>query len=48
MKSIKQYFSNDDDFNWNFGIACSAAGDYTEGKDALLQVQNEKYTLLRE
>mmetsp|Transcript_3723 Transcript_3723/g.6642 ORF Transcript_3723/g.6642 Transcript_3723/m.6642 type:complete len:567 (-) Transcript_3723:83-1783(-) len=42
LKSIKPYFTNDDDFNWNYGIACSAAGDYKEGKEALLQVQGEK------
>lgn len=42
LKSIKQYFTNDDDFNWNYGIACAAAGDYKEAKDALLSVQNEK------
>ncbi|CAJ1395643.1 unnamed protein product [Effrenium voratum] len=43
LKSIKAYFSNDDDFNWNYGLACAAAGDYREAKDALLQIQNEKY-----
>jgi len=43
LKSIKPYFSNDDDFNWNYGIACSATGDYKEGKEAFLQIQNEKY-----
>jgi len=43
LKSIKPYFSNDDDFNWNHGIACAAAGDYKEGREALLQIQNESY-----
>merc|ERR1719229_535610 len=43
LKSIKPYFTNDDDFNWNYGIACAAAGDYKEAKEALLQIQNEKY-----
>ena len=38
LKSIKAYFSNDDDFNWNYGLACAAAGDYREAKDALLQM----------
>mmetsp|Transcript_1767 Transcript_1767/g.3940 ORF Transcript_1767/g.3940 Transcript_1767/m.3940 type:complete len:561 (-) Transcript_1767:411-2093(-) len=45
LKSVKPYFSNDDDFNWNYGIACAAASDFKEAKDALLQVQNEKYRL---
>merc|ERR1719446_838428 len=43
LKSIKQYMANDDDFNWNYGLACSAAGDFKEGKEALLLIQNEKY-----
>jgi intraflagellar transport protein 56 len=43
LKSVMPYFANDDDFNWNYGLACSAAGDYKEGKRALQQVQNEKY-----
>lgn len=43
LRSIKPYFTNDDDFNWNLGVACSAAGDFAEGKEALLQVQSEKY-----
>merc|ERR1711988_582466 len=43
LKSIKQYMANDDDFNWNYGLACSAAGDFKEGKEALLQVQSETY-----
>merc|ERR1719174_2608246 len=43
LKSIMPYFSNDDDFNWNYGLACAAAGDYKEGREALLMVQSEKY-----
>jgi len=43
LKSIQPYFSNDDDFNWNYGITCANTGDYKEAKDALLQVQNDKY-----
>mmetsp|Transcript_132527 Transcript_132527/g.230455 ORF Transcript_132527/g.230455 Transcript_132527/m.230455 type:complete len:567 (+) Transcript_132527:93-1793(+) len=43
LKSIKPYFTNDDDFNWNYGLACAAAADYKEGKEALMQIQGEKY-----
>merc|ERR1719174_2593843 len=43
LKSIKPYFANDDDFNWNYGLACASAGDYKEAKEALLMIQNEKY-----
>uniref|UniRef100_A0A0G4GS65 Intraflagellar transport protein 56 n=2 Tax=Chromera velia TaxID=505693 RepID=A0A0G4GS65_9ALVE len=43
LKSIKSYFQSDDDFNWNYGIACANAGDFREGRDTLLLVQNERY-----
>jgi len=43
LKSIKPYFSSDDDFNWDYGLACASASDYKEAKEALLQIQNEKY-----
>merc|ERR1712151_83354 len=43
LKSIRPYFQNDDDFNWNFGIACAASEDYKEAKEALVQIQNHKY-----
>merc|ERR1719261_370711 len=33
LKSIKPYFSNDDDFHWNYGIACASTGDYKEAKE---------------
>jgi intraflagellar transport protein 56 len=43
LKSIRPYFINDDDFNWNFGIACASVGDFKEAEDALLQIANPKY-----
>lgn len=43
LKSIRPYFINDEDFNWNYGLACASAGDFKEGEDALLQIQNPKY-----
>jgi len=43
LKSIRPYFIADDDFNWNFGIASAAAGDYKEAEEGFLQIQNEKY-----
>jgi intraflagellar transport protein 56 len=36
LKSIRHYFLNDDDFNWNYGIASASAGDYKEGEEGLL------------
>jgi intraflagellar transport protein 56 len=43
LKSIRPYFLNDDDFNWNFGIASAAAGEYKDAEEGLLQVQSEKH-----
>ena len=41
--SPQSYFPNDDDFNWNFGIAKAATGKYREAEEALSSIQNEKY-----
>lgn len=43
LKSIKNFFQNDDDFNWNYGIACASTGDYKEAEEAFNLIQNEKY-----
>ena len=36
LKSIRPYFLNDDDFNWNFGIACASAKEFKDAEEALL------------
>ncbi|KAG2439081.1 hypothetical protein HYH02_006606 [Chlamydomonas schloesseri] len=43
LSSIKTYFLNDDDFNWNLGIAKAATGKYKEAEETLLQIANDKY-----
>lgn len=43
LKSIKSYFQTDDDFNWNYGLACAQSGDFKEAEDTLLMVRNERY-----
>mmetsp|Transcript_21022 Transcript_21022/g.66603 ORF Transcript_21022/g.66603 Transcript_21022/m.66603 type:complete len:215 (+) Transcript_21022:274-918(+) len=43
LKSVKTYFYNDDDFNWNYGTAKAATGEYAEAEEALLLIQNERY-----
>ena len=43
LKSIKTYFYDDDDFNWNYGIAQAASGNFKEGEELLLLVQNERH-----
>lgn len=43
LKTIKEYMEDDDDFNWNYGIALGKLGQYQESEQILLQVQNERY-----
>ena len=43
LKSIRPYFINDDDFNWNYGIATASANEFKEAEEALLSIQNERY-----
>ncbi|GBG77774.1 hypothetical protein CBR_g24221 [Chara braunii] len=43
LKSVKTYFFNDVDFNWNYGIARAATGEYKEAEETLLLIHNERY-----
>jgi len=43
LKSIRNFFQSDDDFNWNFAIASAAAGEYKDAEEGFLLIQNEKY-----
>jgi intraflagellar transport protein 56 len=43
LSSIKSYFPNDDDFNWNYGIAKAATGKFKEAEEAFVSIQNEKH-----
>ena len=38
LKSIRPYFINDDDFNWNYGIACGSANEFKEAEEAFMQI----------
>jgi intraflagellar transport protein 56 len=38
LKSIRPYFINDDDFNWNFGIASANSNSFKDAEEALLQI----------
>ena len=40
LSSIKQYMYTEDEFNWNYGIALAAVGNYAEAEDTLLHVQS--------
>lgn len=43
LKSVKNFFERDDDFNWNYGIAQASLGEFKEAEEAFLLVQNERY-----
>lgn len=43
LESIESYMRDDDDFNWNYGIALAACQKYKEAEEVLLRVKKEKY-----
>jgi len=43
LKSTQAYLSNDDNYNWNYGISLAATKQYKEAEERLLMVQNENY-----
>lgn len=42
LNSIKSYFYNDDTFNFNYGQAKAATGNYEEAEEIFLTIQSEK------
>lgn len=42
LNSIKSYFYNEDQFNYNFGQAKAATGSYKEAEEIFLMIQSEK------
>lgn len=44
LNSIKDYFYSDDTFNFNYGQALAATGNYKEAEDALMMVSNTQMT----
>jgi len=43
LNSIKTYFSNQDNFNFNYAQAQTAAGYFKEAEEAFLMIRTEKY-----
>lgn len=43
LKSIRPYYINDDDFNWNFGLASAEVQNFKEAEEALLSINNPRY-----
>lgn len=42
LNSIKDYFYNDDTFNFNYGQALASVGKWKEAEDALLLIKSER------
>ncbi|XP_024372333.1 intraflagellar transport protein 56 isoform X3 [Physcomitrium patens] len=43
LKSIKEYSEEQDEFNWNYGLALAASGAYKEAEEALLLICSEDF-----
>ena len=43
LKTIEKYFSNNDNFNWNYGIALAETRDFKAAEAVLLKINNEKF-----
>lgn len=42
-QSIRDYSGGQDEFNWNYGMALAASGNYEEAEEALLSIKNEEF-----
>ena len=43
LESIEQYMKEDDDFNWNYGVALAMCQNYKQAEDVLSRVKRDKY-----
>ena len=43
LDSIEQYMKDDDDFNWNYGVALAMCQSYKQAEEVLSRVKKEKY-----
>ena len=43
LESIEQFLKDDDDFNWNYGIALAACQKYKEAEEVLLRIKKDRY-----
>ena len=43
LKSIKSFFEEDDDFNWNYGITCASVNEFKEAETAFTKIKSERY-----
>lgn len=45
LNSVKNYMTNDDTFNWNYGISLAITGQYEEAEEHLLLVEEREFLL---
>jgi intraflagellar transport protein 56 len=45
LESIETYLKEDDDFNWNYGIALAACQKFKEAEEVLLRINSDKYKI---
>lgn len=38
LNTVKNFFGEDDDFLWNYGIVCAATGDFKEAEKSFLAI----------
>lgn len=43
LDSIEQYMKDDDDFNWNYGVALACCQNFKQAEEVLSRVKREKY-----
>jgi intraflagellar transport protein 56 len=43
LKSIRPYYLNDDNFNWNFGIASAETNSFKDAEEGFLAITNEAF-----
>lgn len=43
LRTIREFLANDDEFNWNYGLALAATGKYLEAEEALSVVASDAF-----
>lgn len=43
LNTIKEYMNEDDDFNWNYGMALAVTGKLKEAEEVLSLIKSEQY-----
>ena len=46
LESIESFMKDDDDFNWNYGIALGSCQKYKEAEEVLMRIKKEKYKVM--